>query len=188
MGQYYKAIVKERNKKTWMSFDAWTFNNGAKLMEHSYVKNPMVLYIKNMLLDYPMRVVWGGDYADNENGKDSNLYCLAKEQQVLTRNGMESLYEILKEKEANSVFRYLVNDSKKLFVDYSKIEPDEYGYRIDPLPLLCAEGNGQGGGDYFGTNMELVGTWARDFIWVTKDNPAEYGYKEIVPDFKETYE
>jgi hypothetical protein len=152
-------------------------------MEHSYVKNPMVLYIKDMIFCTPMRIVWGGDYADNEKGKGSNLYCLAKEQQILTINGIENIVETLKKKEPK--FRYLVNDSKKLFVDYSKIIPDEYGYSIDPLPLLCAEGNGQGGGDYWGTNMELVGSWARDFIYTATSNPAEYGYKEIVPAFKE---
>lgn len=183
MGQYYKAIVKEYKKKNWMSFDAWSFNNGAKLMEHSYVKNPMVLYIKDMIFDNPMRVVWGGDYADPEEGKDTNLYCLAKKQQILTINGMDSLYETLEAKSFR--FRYLVNDSKRLFVDYSKIMPNNYGRSIDPLPLLCAEGNGQGGGDYWGTSMELVGSWARDFILVTDNNPAEQGYKEIVPAFKE---
>ena len=181
MGQYFKAIVKEHRAKTWKSFDAWSWNNGAKLMEHSYINNSFVSYIKDLIYDCPMRVVWGGDYADDEPNKGENLYVLAKEQQVLTTCGKEELYKRLKEKFSKP--HYLVNDSKKLYVDYSKIQADSYGYKIDPLPLLTAEGNDRGGGDYHGSNMSLVGSWARDFICVLPEIPE--GYKELIPDFRE---
>jgi hypothetical protein len=181
MGQYYKAVIKEHGAKTWKSFDSWTFNCGAKLMEHSYVPNFFVMYIKNLIFDTPTRVVWAGDYAENEKGKDDNLYILAKEQQVLTTCGMEGLHDLLVQKLPE--MRYLVNDSKKMYVDYSKIQADSWGYKIDPLPLLCAEGNGQGGGDYWGKNEGLVGSWARDFISITSEIPQ--GYKELVPEFRE---
>jgi hypothetical protein len=68
-------------------------------------------------------------------------------------------------------------------VDYSKVEKDEYGYRIDPMPLLCAEGNGRGGGDYHGSAMKLIGSWARDLISVESEIPN--GYTELVPSFRE---
>ena len=35
-------------------------------------------------------------------------------------------------------------------------------------------GNGRGGGDYYGENEELVGTWARDVISIEKDKPNGY--------------
>jgi len=50
---------------------------------------------------------------------------------------------------------------------------------------LVSEGNGNGGGDYFGRNEELCGTWARDIISVEDSIPADY-YSEMVCDFAES--
>lgn len=59
---------------------------------------------------------------------------------------------------------------------------------FDPLVLLLAGGNGQGGGDYYGPNKELVGTWIRDVEHIyTLSDPSEIpeGYKEVIPYFAE---
>ena len=57
------------------------------------------------------------------------------------------------------------------------------GWQIHPLPLLTAEGNGRGGGDYHGTNMEMVGAWARCRLGLVKEVPE--GFTEITPNFIE---
>jgi hypothetical protein len=49
------------------------------------------------------------------------------------------------------------------------------------LPLLTAEGNGRGGGDYRGENENLIGSWARDIISVEMEIPD--GYDELVCEF-----
>lgn len=64
-----------------------------------------------------------------------------------------------------------------------------YGYFIDPLALLLAAGNGQGGGDYEGNNIELVGSWVKDCqsvytVYQKSEIPADY--TELIPDFKES--
>jgi hypothetical protein len=46
--------------------------------------------------------------------------------------------------------------------------------QFHPLPILTAEGNGRGGGDYRGADEDLVGTWARDVISVEMEAPADY--------------
>ena len=51
------------------------------------------------------------------------------------------------------------------------------------MPLLVSEGNGCGGGDYMGNNIELCGTWARDIISV--ENTIHNEYNELVCDFIE---
>ena len=174
MGQYFKPMIKQKGDKNWTAFNSWDFDNGAKLMEHSYIGNPFVSYIKKLILSTPTQVVWAGDYADNEKGKDGNLYDLTDEVKPKYKKvGKQTLAKM----------RYLVSHSKKLYVDYSKVEKDTYGYRIDPLPLLTAEGNGRGGGDYEGSNMRLIGSWARDIISVEREIPI--GYAEIIPNFKE---
>lgn len=174
MGQYYKPMLKPKGGRVWKCFNPWDFNNGAKLMEHSYIGNAVTNYVKNLILRTPMRLVWAGDYADDEKGKDTNLYCLFEAKEPKDKSVPQESIESM---------RYLVNHKKKLYVDYSKVEKDEYGYRIDPMPLLCAEGNGRGGGDYHGSAMNLIGSWARDLISVESEIPN--GYTELVPSFRE---
>ena len=174
MGQYYKPTLKPKGGRVWKCFNPWDFNNGVKLMEHSYIGNAVTNYVKNLILRTPMRLVWAGDYADDEKGKDTNLYCLFEAKEPKDKSVPQESIESM---------RYLVNHKKKLYVDYSKVEKDEYGYRIDPMPLLCAEGNGRGGGDYHGSAMNLIGSWARDLISVESEIPN--GYTELVPSFRE---
>ena len=180
MGQYYRPIIlgKKKNKKgnevivNW--FDAWDYRSGVKLMEHSYQKNPVVNAVINYLADKgSQRVVWAGDYADNEGDKKNdedgmNLYSLAKK-----KTGKKSTY-----RGEFRNYKYLVNESKKLYVDLTKLPKDKEGYVIHPLPLLTCEGNDRGGGDFHGEN-KLIGTWARDVIGVS----LKEGYEEIKPDF-----
>ena len=56
-------------------------------------------------------------------------------------------------------------------------------FSIIPLPLLVSEGNERGGGDYYGNNKELCGTWARDCISVEKTIPDDF--VELKCDFYE---
>ena len=44
-------------------------------------------------------------------------------------------------------------------------------WELCPLLILLAIGNGQGGGDYHGTNMDKVGTWAFHKIKVYYEEP-----------------
>lgn len=81
-------------------------------------------------------------------------------------------------------YRYVINEDKNVFIDTDKIKKDEYGYRIHPLPLLCADGNGCGGGDFWGKNQRRVGSWKRDAVVVSDNRPGDT-YKEISIDFVE---
>lgn len=171
MGQYYLPALKCKGEKKWRTYCAHDFDCGLKLMEHSYVNNPLTQYIKQLLFQTPTRLVWAGDYAEPEKGKDENLYELGSEQKIVP------LDVVLPEK------YYLVNHDTHEYVDYAKIKKDSYGYRIDPMPLLCSEGNGQGGGDYWGKSMSLVGIWARNFVSIENSIPDDY--TELVPGFEE---
>ena len=54
---------------------------------------------------------------------------------------------------------------------------------ISPLPLLTALGNGRGGGDYRGTNMDKIGIWVGDVLSVEFEIPD--GFEELKVEFKE---
>lgn len=56
---------------------------------------------------------------------------------------------------------------------------------VNPLPLLTACGNGRGGGDYYDCypDYDKVGTWAFDFIELTREK--HLGFKEVMFEFTE---
>ena len=56
--------------------------------------------------------------------------------------------------------KYLINYDKAQYVKLPKCKKGVW--QIHPLPLLCADGNGRGGGDYNGINENMVGIWAYD--------------------------
>ena len=181
MGQYYNPVLlKETEDKPRTWFYAWDFSNGLKLMEHSYLSNNFVGTVCNQLVNKAQRVVWAGDYADEEKGTEGqgyegqglNIYSLCEN---VPKSRARISYD-------NKKYPIIINHTTKEFVDTSKIKPDADGWEIHPLPLLTVEGNGRGGGDYNGAD-DYVGLWARHLIEIKSVAPKEY--EEIHPDFTE---
>jgi len=178
MGQYYHPIflkgraLEVEEIKAWMN--AHEYSNGLKLMEHSYIDNNFMNTIEHELspngLHYKSRVVWAGDYADEEKDVNENLYHLCDETTHISPT-----------EKAESIYQYVVNHTKKQFIDKAKV-PENDGICIHPLPLLTCEGNGRGGGDFRGEH-ELIGYWARDVISMEFKKPE--GFIEIVFDLVE---
>ena len=175
MGQYYKPIILAEKEGEDEKILSWVYSHelgsGLKLMEHSWRKNPFVQAFETLIADNPQRVVWAGDYADNEpnrkeihEGKEylqveANLYDLCEDDTKVSPKARRKEY------------RYIINHSQNAFVDKRKgIDVD--GWQIHPLPLLTCEGNGRGGGDFRGTSS-LVGIWARDYISVSDTKPQD---------------
>ena len=77
-------------------------------------------------------------------------------------------------------------NTKKQYVDKTKVPKDNDGWRIAPLPLLTCEGNGGGGGDFYVVpdrqqgNTSLIGTWARDYISIETKKPKDYKELKII--------
>ena len=178
MGQYYVAIIlgpagePKEFIRVWM--ESFTYGSGCKLMEHSYLKNPYVNAIEYLLSpDGPFwksRLVWAGDYADTEPDEKENLHHFAYKQE-------DKMWPV-RIKEDIREFRYVVNHTKKIYIDKSLIEN-----HIHPLPILTSEGNGAGGGDFRGTGEEFAGRWARDVISVEREAPE--GYEQVEYEFSE---
>lgn len=173
MGQYFRSCILGKDKKTvlqWLS--SYTYDDGAKLTEHSYMLNGFVGAFENLLVGNPQNVVWAGDYAKKDKGMKTNVYGRCDE-----TNEIMPLATVVKKK-------YIVNHDKKLFVDKSKVTADKFGWKYHPLPLLTAIGNGDGGGDFYGTDKQgLIGSWARDLISTEGRKPK--GYTEIIFDLME---
>ena len=178
MGQYYLAIIladKNTNQSNESNesdqpeiirifMEPHQHNNGAKLTEHSYLKNNFIQQFEFQLtkdgMFYKSRPVWAGDYADNEPNSESNLYHIAQD---FPNKNLYTNHIIEKE------YPYIVNHTKKQYVNKKKF------ITYHPLPLLLAEGNGRGGGDYReDKGTKYIGIWARDVISVEKSIPNDY--------------
>jgi len=174
MGQYYYPIVlsADGNIVVWMC--AHNYGNGLKLLEHSYLGNNFVSTFEFGLSPegphYKSRVVWAGDYADADPDQEKNLYQMCDEYTMISPQVKET-----------KMYRYIINHSKKQYVDKTKA-PKQENFALHPLPLLTCEGNGRGGGDYRGESP-LIGSWARDVISV--DEVAPEGFEELMFDLVE---
>jgi hypothetical protein len=175
MGQYYYAVILDANGwiRVWMAPGF-----GAKLMEHSYLGSIGVGTFEWELTPegrhHMSRVVWCGDYADVEPGLGKNLHLICNERNDLM---LAPTAVTLGE------HQFLVNHTKRQFVDKSKVPKGLGGFQIHPLPLLTCEGNGRGGGDFDGTSP-LIGSWARDVISAEKTAPD--GFTELAFDLVAT--
>lgn len=180
MGQYYKPVILGSDKKSVKAFAySHDFGNGLKLMEHSWIGNDFVGAFESLLVESPQPVVWAGDYAPAKRGEKENTYSKCNENVKLIPSEL---------KQSNA--RFVINHSKKQFIDKNKIVGVKYDWggpnewRIHPLPLLTCEGNGQGGGDFFGKDSKkIIGSWARDIISVSNKKPKDF--KEITFDLVE---
>lgn len=175
MGQYYHPIIVTKNEA--LEFNPHIYNESAKITEHSNFSTPMIGLVMQYLYDRRKdnpRLVWQGDYGEPLNvgfGKDNV--------QVRYHSYPEDVPDL---KEVGT-YRYIINLDKKEYVDLVKCrEMCEF----HPLPLLTANGNGRGGGDYLGSDMDLVGSWAGDRIAVANDEGMiKTDYLRLEPQFKE---
>jgi len=178
MGQYYKPVILEKGHGRFKVM-AWgyshEFGSGLKLTEHSWVGNNFVAIIENYLFRNPQRLVWAGDYANPEKDSKINIY-----NKCSNVEGRKIIDKKLAKHKKN--LRFIINHSKKEFVDLTHLSPTQVGndiWYLHPMSLLTAEGNGQGGGDYWGKDEKKVGMWARDVISTDTTMLNFTDYKEI---------
>lgn len=200
MGQYYEVINITKKEQIENN------NCGWKLMEFSYVGNRKTDQLWVALSDEWKNdtVLVCGDYYSSED--DANCNPCAAEMERLAGVEQGNLCDFAGESynecsfDTAKVPNYAVNPNTKQYVDRNHVQLNDwytegsekkavtYGYFIDPLSLLLAAGNGQGGGDYRGNNIDLVGSWVKDSqavytVYQKSEIPADY--TELIPDFIE---
>ena len=163
MGQYYYAFNLDRKE--------YVKPELLKLMEHSYIGNESVGSVEMLMIEggrwHKNRVVWGGDYGD------MHLHDLKD------KEGWPKLYNLIEAVPED--YKYILNHDRELYVEKTP-ETDELV--IHPMPLLIADGNGRGGGDYHGRELDWVGSWTGDKISIGKEIPKNFvklkyrGFKE----------
>lgn len=226
MGQYYIPSILKTNHKlainpVQIALRSWDFQNGAKLMEHSWIGNSLVGAFIHLIGEnseyYGKPCVWAGDYADSYINKRSkpeedakNIYFFARD--VNNMLGDYSAYAsnalVLANQKYKKIFgkdifrkdtyknfkgddveyltcrgmvdeyKYIVNLTTKEYIEIPEDNPEEW--QVHPLPLLLADGNERGGGDYYGINKGMVGKWKFNRIGATNDVPVSFKKLEIM--------
>lgn len=197
MGQYYVPLIIRENDLFKGGF-AHDFGNGLKLLEHSYIGNNFVNAITHELLDNPGRLAWIGDYAakcwypDLEDKRFSNDFICSQDMfnlfftiawkivsdtdKDLTQHRITEEVDFI---DKDHLDYYIVNLTWGIYFSvkeyYELCESKSIYGVVHPLPLLCACGNGYGGGDYYtkGINADKVGSWAFDEIVITQTEPTD---------------
>lgn len=204
MGQYYRPLMIHEDGVEKSAY-SHSFDNGLKLMEHSWIGNNFVNAVLHEIEDNPTRVAWLGDYADSAVEDGCNLgegFITTIGDFLAHYNSVWGEYRSIQDIPSDTPqFKldmdhtdcYLVNATKRCYIDLEKYVKQNsvsglYGssetWCINPLPLLTCLGNGMGGGDYRGEiGIGDVGTWAFDKIYITYLRPGnmeavEYCFKE----------
>lgn len=194
MGQYYSPV----NIETLEYLYSHDYDNGLKLMEHSYIENNFMNVIENLLSPegnwYKAPIVWAGDYADEARFlpaqaeehvlRNYNLYEYSNNQgtNIKPSIGSDENEEIDNMQEKDTTLRFICNWTTKQFVDLDECPGSSFDMYVHPLSLLTCDGNGRGGGDFRGANR-YTGAWAGHRISMERYVPA--GFARLKPDFKE---
>lgn len=204
MGQYYRPLLICATGEKY-SACAHDFDNGIKLMEHSWIGNNFVNVILNKIKDTPTRVAWIGDYAETMVDEECDFgggFITTREAFEKEFNqvwGKDNGIDLPPDSEEfnlhldNVEGYYLVNATKKCYIDIEDYVKQNSIYNrfgdsgtwcVNPLPLLTCVGNGLGGGDYYSdVGREDVGSWAFDVIYITYLRPSNL--EEIMYYFSE---
>lgn len=178
MGQYFKIVFLSDNGEFIRAYiRPNSYGGGSKLMEHSWIGSA-VLKIVELLLSpqgmfYKSRIVWAGDYAEPEKNYvassddegTGNLYYITDNYPC-----KELSSYVLRHPDFDPYLRYIVNHTKRLYVDKHHTDDKEADFVIHPLPLLTYDGEQA----YDGSNEQLCCTWARDVISMETHAPEEY--------------
>ena len=194
MGQYYKAVLGHMQDNPEPDRSAFVidtyvhphdFNNGLKLMEHSYVGNEVLNRVEKEIAHKPTNVVWAGDYGHAEPGESGNLYELCNRpgvQRLLPQREAPPMEPVGEDRAEGVVL--LVNHTKGQFCRIPELAADSYDLVIHPLPILTWESGEESLGDFH--NMDArVGSWARDVISTEGASYSPDGLEEISGEFRE---
>lgn len=209
MGQYYKTIIKpEHEDKTGLKA---VCTLGYKLLEHNYFDNRHTDMVTQLLHNRRCQVAEMGDYADyyllnpecqtetfkkksNERKLDlAVMYHLYRFDDNIdyTESSDQMNYNVDYKPQWDYNKLWFVNHDKKIGINLGKSREKNRlskDLSIYTPNLLCAVGNGLGGGDYYDElpNFEDVGAWAGDIVEIIDFLPV--GYTEDTKTyFKEEY-
>jgi hypothetical protein len=166
MGQYYIATLFDQAGRITRAVHPHDYGVSDRLGGDTREGTPFLAAVESLLaLDGGSRLVWAGDYADNEPGHDANLYRMIEPHQFVRFDGLidpDANVEPNAPRPAVALgsHTYVCNADRREYFDKLSLPIDDYGQPRNMLPTLTAHGHGQ------------PGRWARDRIYITATHPA----------------
>lgn len=151
----------------------YAFAYGMKLLENGTAGSRFVAAVVNALRDRPARVAWVGDYAEEDDDFANNPHYDRKDYEYVWEDDRDPVAFDAIPAAADGLRGFLVNHDKRKFVNLADTNIEE-NYVLHPLAGLSVIGNGRGGGDFYGTGMSSIGSWALDLLEVTDEAPSGY--------------
>jgi len=206
MGEYFRATLKKKDDDKCVVLSSWAYDNGSKIMEHSYIGNHYVMAIDSLLFNNPQHLAWVGDYTDSDDlqnySDDQKAVLTTMWRQAWPENDPDDFGQNGPEIEDDEdspfsltdMYLYIINHSKKELIILSRYYKNmcqkhnnvSYFMPIHPLPLLTALGHGKGGGCYYGINEDKIGMWAGDIIEIVNWKDYNDFYKNDYNDITDT--
>lgn len=161
MGQYFNPIFLNGAGAIVAALHPSDYGSGLKLAGHSRADTKLMYAVQTLLsLDGGLRLVWAGDYADNEPGLDTNLYHLVQDRHFVRFHALVcqdvTPNAPLPHGRRPAVFGYICNPGRGEYIENLTLRIDEDGWRHTPLPHLTAEA---------GPASDGCGLWARHRIY-----------------------
>ena len=189
MGQYYETLFVDKREYMYPIDYDWS---GLKLMEQSWVGQTFRNAVIGHLMTMPdgCRLAHIGDYSEEELKErsdsveiDDTYVSYSSMYDMCWTTGIEDRFrmprisdkEIVEFKWKKTVWVADEDTHEYIRCDFDTSENE---WKVCPLLILLSVGNGQGGGDYHGTNMDRVGSWAFHKIKVYTEAPYHMHYLE----------
>ena len=196
--QYFRPIIK-LNGKTYVydrtyNYHKREYRSPDRLIEHALIGDPFVNSICEKIFksSKPARITWLGNQSHkliNAPLCDLNGMSPVKIKHYCSKYWNKDVYTTSAiASEFSIVDKYIINHTKKLYVDCIKYYKNSVvnGVCLNPIPILTCVGNGLGVGDYNPTedsNFHLIGAWAWDELSISCEPPTDY--HEIILTFKD---
>lgn len=170
MGQYYRFYMTNgKEERVMCPFD---YGNTFKLMEHSWIGNNFCNQAVASLMDMGGGKVYHlGDYADDLVSKEIYRKTWGDEDGEDLSIRFRDMWEFDQGEEV-----FIICPERKEYIRYPFQRKGDNWY-ANHFALLTALGNQRGGGDYYGSNEDMVGLWAGLDLEVVTKEPA--GLKKI---------
>ena len=171
MGQYFTPTIIDSAGRVTAALDPSDYGCGLKLHGHTRYDTTLMRAVELLLAaDGGGRLVWAGDYADDDAATGTNLYFAAQPRHFVRFAGL--VHDVgdagttAVPGGAAPAMRFVVNAERREYLDNHQLLTDSDGYRRTPLPTLTCEGSGAPYDDF------TMGRWARQRLYTTATAPG----------------
>ena len=142
MGQYFTPTFLDAAGRIVAALNPDDYGSGLKIYGHTRHDAPLMRAVEALLrLDGNIRLVWAGDYADEERGRNANLYFLAEPKHFVRFAGLvlddvAPTATLPDHFTAGGGVGFICNADKRAFLDIAALPLDDWAVRRNPSVVV----------------------------------------------------